>query len=89
MIRVTFAAAALLLAGTANAQSFYPGQYGLRFCELRQMGLSLEQSRSTAMNEAWSNDRPEVIVNYKGKPVSLDVLDAVKIVLKTCPELAR
>jgi hypothetical protein len=90
MIRTTLtAAAALLLAGTAHAQSFYPHTYAMRFCQLSRMGISPDQARSTAMREAWSNTREPVLVDYKGTPTSLDVLDASHLVVNDCPEFVK
>lgn len=81
--------AALLVAAPASAQSFYPNLYGSRFCELRRMGIDVEEARKVAMTEAWSRYRQVTYVTFQGKLYSLDVLDGARYVVDNCPELAK
>lgn len=81
--------ASLLLAAPASAQSFYPNLFGSRFCELRRLGVSPDEARKVAMNEAWSQSREVVYVTHQGKRERLDVLDAASYVFRNCPELAQ
>ena len=87
MIRITIAAAALLLAGTAaSAQSFYPNSFGSRYCELRRLGVAQAEAINLAIDENWSNSRPKQFVTIDGKRENLDTLDAVSFISSICPQ---
>ncbi len=86
MIRTTLAAAALLLMAPAYSQSFYPNLYGLRFCQLRDLGVSANEARKVSMAENWSSSRQRVMTTYEGQPVSTDVLESVYFVARHCPQ---
>jgi hypothetical protein len=86
MIRTTLAALALLAASPALAQSFYPNLYGLRYCQLRDLGVSANEARKSAMAENWSRTRRPIMTTYEGKPVSTDVLESVYFISRHCPE---
>jgi hypothetical protein len=85
MIRSTLAAAALLLMAPAYSQSFYPNLYGLRFCQLRELGVSADEARKVAMAENWSSTRRPVMTTYDGQPISTDVLESAYFVTRHCP----
>lgn len=67
----------LLLCGPAPAlaQSFYPNLAGLRYCNLRSMGIDHQQAMNIAMLENWSSDRQPFDVTAHGINTTTDVLD--------------
>lgn len=89
MTKLLTAAALLLAAAPATAQSFYPNLYANRYCELRRLGVEPAEARRVAMDESWSNSRQSVMVTSNGKQVSTDVMEAASLVVNLCPSVAQ
>lgn len=65
----------VLFAGSATAQSFYPNLAGMRYCELRSLGVNSQESIRIAIAEFWSSSRVSPQVNVNGRLTSLDQID--------------
>ena len=89
MIRSTLAALALLLTLPAQAGSFYPNLYGVRYCELRRAGIERQEAIKVAMAENWSSSRQSVKVTIQGQQVSTDSLTAALYIQNNCPEFLK
>jgi hypothetical protein len=89
MIRVTLAAAALLLAAPAQASTILPNLYAKTFCELRQAGASKEDARSAAMQSAIISGDDWTWITIDGRRLKSDVVLAVQAVINRCPELIK
>ena len=71
-----------LLAGPADAQSVNPAIGGPRYCQLRESGIDHDQSLATAIRDSLDLKRVPVMVSQNGKPVSLDVVDFARVVVR-------
>ena len=80
---------ALTLAAPASpalAQSFFPNLAGMRYCELRQMGVSQMEAMTVSMRENWSSSRPRIEVKaFNGGTYTTDVLSLTRYILSNCP----
>jgi hypothetical protein len=71
-----------LLAGPADAQSVNPSIGGPRYCQLRESGISHDQALTVAIRDSLDLKRVPVMVVQDGKPVSLDVVDFARVVVR-------
>jgi hypothetical protein len=89
MKKFIFALTFILAPCSVHSQQVLPNLYAKRFCEYREMGISADDARTAAMDDAWISTGKPVIVNYKGKMVSSDVIKSVSAVIKLCPQFLQ
>lgn len=84
-----FALTLILSPCAANAGQLLPYLYASKFCELAASGVDLNDARKIAIIESTISTGSSVEVNYQGKKVSSDILQAVIVVSKMCPEYMK
>ena len=89
MKKFIFSAVFILAPSVVHAQQVLPNLYAARFCEYRDMGISADDARKAAMEDAWVSTGSPVQVNYNGKMISSDVIKAVSAVIKRCPQYLK
>jgi hypothetical protein len=72
----------VLLTSPAAAQSVNPSIGGPRYCQLRESGISHDQALTVAIRESLDLTRVPAMVVQDGKPVSLDVVDFARVVVR-------
>ena len=72
----------VLLAGPAAAQSVDPAIGGPRYCQLRKSGVGHDQALAVAIRDSLDLARVPVMVIQDGVPVSVDVLDFARVVIR-------
>ena len=73
----------------ANAGKILPYLYASKFCELAAAGVDLNDARKIAITESTISSGSSVQVNYQGKKVNSDILQAVIAVSKKCPQYMK
>ena len=71
-----------LLTSPAAAQSVNPSIGGPRYCQLRESGVGHDQALAAAIRDSLDLARVPVMVVQNGKPVSLDVVDFARVVVR-------
>ena len=87
MKKLIFTLTFILAPCAANAGEILPNLYAQKFCEYRALGISADDARTAAMNDAYISSGNSVMVNYNGKMVSSDVIKSAIAVVKMCPKL--
>jgi hypothetical protein len=75
-----------ILAPCVNAGEILPYLYARKFCEYRSFGISAEDARKAAIDDAYVSSGKSTMVNYNGKMVSSDVIKSAIAVTKMCPQ---
>ena len=79
---------ALLLGALPVAAGEYvvlPNLYAKEFCEMRDFGLSYQDSMASAVEASMVRGTPTP-VTYNGKETTSDVIRAARAVLERCPQ---
>lgn len=71
-----------LLTSPAAAQSVNPAIGGPRYCQLRESGVGHDQAMTVAIRDSLDLTRVPVMVIQDGKPVSLDIVDFARVVVR-------
>lgn len=74
---------------TANAGQLLPYLYASKFCELAAAGVDLNDARKIAITESIISSGSSVQVNYQGKKIKSDTLQAAIAVSKMCPQYMK
>lgn len=69
-----------------NAGEVLPYLYARKFCDYRSLGISANDARKAAMQDAYISLGNSVMVNYKGKMIPSDVIKSALAVVKMCPQ---
>lgn len=69
-----------------NAGEVLPYLYAQKFCEYRLLGISANDARKAAMEDAYISSGNSVMVNYKGKMIRSDLIKSAVAVAKMCPQ---
>ena len=86
MIKSIITIAALAVGMPAQAGLvILPNLYAREYCNLRALGVSVEDSRRAAMSESTIDGEP-VKVTLNGRQVDLDVIKASQAVADRCPQ---
>lgn len=72
-----------------NAGEVLPYLYAKRFCEYRALGISADDARTAAMQDAYISSGTPTMVNYNGKMISSDVIKSAIAVVKMCPQFLK
>lgn len=78
-----------IFAPCANAGEILPNLYAQKFCEYRALGISADDARKAAIDDAYISSGSSVKVNYNGKMVSSDVIKSAIAVTKRCPQFLK
>ena len=89
MKKFIFALTLILSPCAANAGQILPYLYASKFCELVAAGVDLNDARKTAITEAMISEGSSAQVNYNGRKVNADTLQAAIAVSKMCPEYMK
>ena len=89
MKRFIFTLTFILAPISANAGQILPNLYAQKFCEYRSLGISVDDSRTAAIDDAYISSGNPVMVNFQGKMVSSDVIQSVIDVSKLCPKFLK
>jgi hypothetical protein len=84
-----FALTLILSPCVANAGQLLPYLYASKFCELAAAGVDLNDARKTAITEAMISEGSSAQVNYNGRIINADTLQAAIAVSKMCPEYMK
>lgn len=74
----------LMLATPAAAQSFYPNLTGIRYCELRRLGVEKHQAARAAIAANLAPNRQSPLVKVNGELFTLDEVDFATRWLVAC-----
>ena len=86
MKKFIFALTFILAPCAVNAGQVLPNLYASKFCEYRALGISADDARKAAMQDAYISSGNSVKVNYNGKMISSDVIKSAIAVTKRCPQ---
>ena len=89
MKKFIFCAAFILAPNVVHAQQILPNLYAKHYCEYRALGISAEDARTAAINDAYISAGTPTKVNYNGKMFSSDVIQAAAAVVKRCPQYLK
>lgn len=89
MKKFIFCAALVFAPQAVHAQQVLPSLYAKHYCEYRALGISAEDARSAAMDDAYISAGTPTKVNYNGKMISSDVIKAAIAVTKMCPQYVK
>jgi hypothetical protein len=78
-----------ILAPSVNAGEILPYLYAEKFCQYRALGISADDARKAAINEAYISSGTPVKVYYHGKMIDSDVVDSAIAVIKRCPQFLK
>ena len=78
-----------ILAPSVNAGEILPYLYAEKFCEYRALGISADDARKAAVNEAYIFSGTPVKVYYHGKMIDSDIIDSAIAVIKKCPQFLK
>lgn len=85
-----FALTFILAPCAVNAGELLPDLYAKKFCDYRAMGISVDDSRTAAVEDAYiESPKKPIMINYKGRMVSSDVLKAVMAAIEMCPKFVN
>lgn len=89
MKKLIFTLTFILAPCAVNAGEVLPNLYAQKFCEYRALGISADDARAAAMQDAYISSGNPVMVNYKGKMISSDVIKSAVAVVKMCPQFLK
>ena len=89
MKKFIFCAAFILAPCAVHAQQVLPYLYAKSYCQYRALGISADDARSAAMDDAYISTGTPTQVNYNGRKVSSDVIKAAIAVSKLCPQYMK
>lgn len=89
MKKFIFALTLILSPCAANAKQILPYLYASKFCELAAAGVDLNDARKIAITESFISGGSSVQVNYQGKKINSDALQAAIAVSKMCPQYMK
>ena len=72
-----------------NAGQLLPYLYASKFCELAAAGVDLNDARKIAIIESTIPGASSVQVNYHGRKINSDTLQAAIAVSKMCPQYMK
>ena len=89
MKKFIFALTLILSPCAANARQILPYLYASKFCELSAAGVDLNDARKIAITESITSSGSSVQINYQGKKINSDALQAAIAVSKMCPQYMK
>lgn len=89
MKKFIFTLAFILAPCVVNAGEVLPYLYAKKFCEYRSLGISADDARAAAIQDAYVSSGNPVMVNYNGKMISSDVIKSAVAVVKMCPQYLK
>jgi hypothetical protein len=79
-----FVTALILLPVAVNARQIVPTMYAQKYCELRGLGVTLEEAVKAAVAYAYIGDGQSHVVTVRGKKYNSDVLAATELATRQC-----
>lgn len=78
-----------IFAPCVNAGEILPNLYAQKFCEYRALGISVDDARKAAIDDAYVSSGNPVMVNYNGRMISSDVIKSAIAVTNLCPKFLK
>jgi len=89
MKKFIFALAFVFAPCAVHAGRILPNLYAEKFCQYAALGVSLDDARKAAIDAAYISSGKPTQINYKGKMINSDIIDAAIAVSKRCPQYMK